>query len=195
MKEQSFFKDGELLVEKVQKHTIVYINDAIDQIFACSAFLLGAYFLGVYTKMIDAYGALFFLFVVLMFWLIFFYTWTQNYFDLWYITDKNIIALNQIEFFTQEISTMDLTNIQGLIYEQKGILQAWLGHGKLRIQSKGMEQDFVLNDVRSVELVANSIVELRQKLGATAVRGDNRDRRRKRRSVFGFYNICIYTFY
>lgn len=167
MKQDELLENGEVILEKVRKHWIVYIQDAVSHIFGCSMFILAASFLssrGTFS-FIDSdtstYTGMILIMFVIIFWTSFFYAWTKNYFDVWYITDKHIIAVNQKQMFEREEAFMELTRIQDVLFDKNGLLSTWLGYGKLRIQSAGEEQEFVIENVHDVEAVAHRIMGLR----------------------------------
>ena len=80
---------------------------------------------------------------------------------MWYVTDRHIIAVNQKQIFEREESFMELNRIQDVFFEKNGLLSTLLNYGKLKVQSAGTEQEFVISDVRDVERVAHRIMELR----------------------------------
>jgi uncharacterized membrane protein YdbT with pleckstrin-like domain len=98
---------------------------------------------------------------VLLSWVSFFASWTTNYFDVWYVTNRHIIAISQKELLNREEAFVEFRRIQDVSFEKEGILQTWLGYGKLKIQSAGTEQEFFLDCVCDVEANAHSIMELR----------------------------------
>lgn len=154
------------MLQKIRKHWIVYVSDFCLHLFGCIIFIIAASYLsskGVLSFNSDgaAYGSMILAMFVLVFWASFFFTWTKNYFDVWYVTDKHIIAVNQKDMFEREEAFMELTRIQDVFFEKNGILATFLGYGKLKVQSAGTEPEFIIEDVRDVETVAHKIMELR----------------------------------
>jgi membrane protein YdbS with pleckstrin-like domain len=107
--------------------------------------------------------AMVFVFFVIIFWTSFFYFWTKNYFDVWYVTDRHIIAVDQKNMFMRNESFMELVKIQDVSFEKSGFIATFLGYGKLKVQTAGSDQEFVIEDVVEVEAVAHRIMELRDK--------------------------------
>ena len=161
MERQSFLEEGEIIIERVRKHWIVYVQDAITHTFSCMVFLVAAHYLEKYGGIYGTYGAMIFVFIMLLFWISFFYAWTQNYFDVWYITDQHIVAINQKKILEREEASMAWGRIQDVSFDKAGLLQTWLGYGKLRVQSAGIEQEFTLENVHHVEMFAHKIMEMR----------------------------------
>lgn len=164
---ENLLEEGEVMVGAIRKHWIVYVRDFLLHAFGCIVFLMSAYFLasrgafgGVYAAE-TSYGAMVLVMFVLIFWVSFFYTWTKNYFDVWYVTSEHIIAINQRQMLDREESFMELNRIQDVFFEREGIFSTILGFGRLKVQSAGTEQQFVMEDVRDVEEAAHRIMQMR----------------------------------
>lgn len=153
--------NGELVTRAIRKHVIVYVEDLVFHFFGCIAFFAIGTALLISGGFAKHYGAPFFALLVLLTWVSFFAAWTKNYFDVWYITEKHIIAANQKDILEREEAFMELARIQDVFFEKDGILQTFFGYGKLRVQSAGTEQEFVLENVANVEEVAHTIMDLR----------------------------------
>lgn len=167
MEQTKLLEEGEVMIEKIRKHWIVYVEDFALHLFASVVFLVGAVFLasrGVLPFLSGddvARGAMVLVMFVLIFWTSFFYFWTKNYFDVWYITDRHIIAVNQKQMFEREEAFMELSKVQDVSFEKNGFIATFFGYGKLQVQTAGSEQVFVISDVREVEFAAHQIMDLR----------------------------------
>lgn len=167
MEQNQLLENGEVILEKIRKHWIVYVKDGVMHVFTCFITLVMATYItsrGVLSfidKDMGSYIGLILMMFVIIFWVSFFYAWTKEYFDVWYVTDKHIIAVNQKQMFEREEAFMELSRIQDVLFEKNGFLFAWLGYGKLKIQSAGIDQEFVIDNVTNVESFAHRILELR----------------------------------
>jgi hypothetical protein len=167
---ENLLEDGEYVTDAVRKHWIVYARDFILHAFGCLIFIVAAYYLALHGSFggvsggESAYGAMVLIMFALIFWTSFFYAWTKEYFDVWYITTVHIIAINQKEMFTRDEAFMELVRIQDVFFEKEGLLSNLLGFGRLRVQSAGTEQEFVIENVHDVETVAHAIMEIRDKV-------------------------------
>ncbi|MEY2702541.1 MAG: hypothetical protein RLY43_1174, partial [Bacteroidota bacterium] len=79
---------------------------------------------------------------ILILWVISFFIWTDYYLDVWIITNKNLIDVEQIGVFHREISTTRLARIQDINSEVKGLFQTFLNFGNLSIQTAGSDMVF-----------------------------------------------------
>lgn len=81
-------------------------------------------------------------------WLLFstfsaFVIWTHYYLDLWVITDRRIIAVEQIHFFNRTVAIFRLERLQDIEFSIKGLLQTFFNFGTISAQTAGhMEANF-----------------------------------------------------
>ncbi len=169
MEQDDLLEEGEVLLEGVRKHWIIYVEDSISHLFGCVFFIAVTMYLS-FQKVIPlldvdnkSYISMVLTFFVIIFWTSYFYFWTKNYFDVWYVTDRHIIAVNQKDMFERDQAFMELTKIQDVSFEKNGFLSTFFGYGKLKVQTAGSDQQFVIEDVHDVEAVAHRIMELRDK--------------------------------
>ena len=59
---------------------------------------------------------------------------------------------------------MELVRIQDVFFEKQGFIATLLGYGKLKVQSAGTDQEFIMEDVGDVEGCAHRIMELRDEV-------------------------------
>ncbi|MCA9354946.1 PH domain-containing protein [Candidatus Kaiserbacteria bacterium] len=75
-----------------------------------------------------------------------FMTWTHYYLDLWIITDRRIILVDQIHFFNRNVSIFRLERLQDIEFYIKGIIPTLLNFGTLQAQTAGAhESNFKTN--------------------------------------------------
>ncbi len=162
-----FLKDGEEIVAVARKHWIVYVKQALLHLYGCAVCIALAVFLisrkGSTVTPVEGITpvALILIAFVILFWSSFFYFWTKNYFDVWYITTSHIVAVNQKNIFEREESFMELTKIQDVSFEKEGIIATYFGYGKLQVQTAGSIQEFAIDYISNVETVAHRIMDLR----------------------------------
>ena len=167
--QEHLFEKGEMILGKVRKHWIVYVEDFLMHFFGCFVFISASIYLASQNRLTfitaneSAYGAMILAMIVLIFWTSFFYQWTINYFDVWYVTDKHIVAINQKKIFEREEAFMELVRIQDVSFEKEGFLATLFGYGTLKVQSAGTEQEFIIEYAYDVENDAHHIMNLRDK--------------------------------
>jgi membrane protein YdbS with pleckstrin-like domain len=165
--QENLLEEGESILFPVRKHWIVYASDFILHTTGCLFFLLCVYILEIKSSLLGifstggVYLSMVFLMFVLIFWTSFFCAWTLNYFDVWYLTKKHIIAIDQKQLFIRDEAFMEFVRIQDVLFEKNGVLAHLLGFGTLRVQSAGTEQEFTMSNVADIEAVAHRIMALR----------------------------------
>jgi hypothetical protein len=63
--------------------------------------------------------------------------WTNYYLDVWVVTDKRIVNLEQISLFHREVTTMRMERIQDTTIEIPGFLASFFDFGNLTVHSAG----------------------------------------------------------
>ncbi len=76
---------------------------------------------------------------LLILWMVLFNIWTNYYLDLWILTNKRIIAIDQRGLFNRSISSFRLERLQDLNVEIIGIIATFLDFGSLKAQTAGTE--------------------------------------------------------
>ncbi|MBP6923997.1 MAG: PH domain-containing protein [Candidatus Pacebacteria bacterium] len=66
-----------------------------------------------------------------------FVVWTHYYLDLWIITDRRIIAVEQVHFFNRSVAIFRLERLQDIEFSVKGLLQTFFNFGTLSAQTAG----------------------------------------------------------
>lgn len=96
--------------------------------------------------------------------------WTHYYLDLWVITDRRIIVVDQIGFFNRKVSSFRLERMQDIKVSVNGILATFLNFGTLRAQTaSSAESNFKstgLPDPRGLQSLIQGAMDRRlQSLG------------------------------
>lgn len=148
---------GEKIILEVRKHWFVFLVPIV-------ALVVGAFLpLIIYaiwdSKLIPQFlhislsgqnlsiTILLYLMWILGLWMNFFLQWTNYYLDVWYVTDKRIIDINQKGIFHREISNLRFDKIQDISVEVKGIIATFLNYGDIRVQtaSENSREFFIHN--------------------------------------------------
>lgn len=69
-----------------------------------------------------------------------FTAWTHYYLDLWVITDRRIILVDQIHFFNRNVSIFRLERLQDIEYVISGIIPTLLNFGTIQAQTAGAHE-------------------------------------------------------
>jgi len=96
-------------------------------------------------------------------WLYAFLIWIDYYFDVWIITDKRIINVEQKGLFMRHISELELQKVQDVTTEIEGIIPSVLNYGDVHIQTAGTVTRFVFWRVPNPYKVKGIIMKLQAK--------------------------------
>lgn len=164
---EHFLEQGETLERTIRKHWIVYVEDFFIHTVGGFLCIVLAHYLIVSKGIIPGLSitlsqvAMILVGFVILFWTSLFFAWTKHYFDVWFLTNKQILAVNQKEILEREELSIELSKIQDVFFERSGFLGTVLGYGTLRVQSAGTEQELVMTHVAHVESVAQQIIASR----------------------------------
>lgn len=82
-------------------------------------------------------------FWVLLNWMILATIWTNQYLDIWCVTNRRIVKINQVGLFNREIGSFRLERLQDINVEVKGIIATFLDFGTIHAQTASTDlQEF-----------------------------------------------------
>jgi len=79
---------------------------------------------------------------LIIIWMALFSVWTNYYLDVWTVTNKRLIAVDQKGFFFRTTASFRLERLQDIIVSVNGIVATLLNYGSLEIQTAGDEKNF-----------------------------------------------------
>ena len=86
------------------------------------------------------------------------------YLDLWVVTNKKILNVEQNGLFARTISELELDKIQDVTSEIDGILPTLLNFGDVSIQTAGEQEHFTFEQVKRPDLIREKILQLAEDL-------------------------------
>jgi uncharacterized membrane protein YdbT with pleckstrin-like domain len=144
---------GETIVLEVRKHWFVFFAYGFSLVLAA---ILPLVFFGA-TLLVDpiqsavndlhigSLASFAYMVWLLVLWMAFFVQWTNYYLDVWYITEKRIIDVDQKGIFHREITSLRFDKIQDITVEVRGLLATFLNFGDIRVQTASeSSKDFYL---------------------------------------------------
>lgn len=94
--------------------------------------------------------------------------WTHYFLDLWVITDRRIIVIDQIHFFNRKVSSFRLERLQDIKVVIKGIIPTFLNFGTIEAQTaSSAESNFSsrgLPDPRALQATIQKAMDERLRL-------------------------------
>jgi uncharacterized membrane protein YdbT with pleckstrin-like domain len=167
--EQRFRGDeGEKIIKLIHRHWFnIFKHFAL--ILAMVAIIVGIFF---YLPALlpqafqdrDMYALLLFIentFMVFI-WLYVFFIWIDYYFDIWIITDKRIVNIEQKGLFVRSVSELKYEKIQDVTTEVKGVIPTFLNYGDVFVQTAAEKERFVFRQVPDPNRIKNLIMNLQK---------------------------------
>jgi hypothetical protein len=157
----------EHIILEVRKHWIVFATYALSLLFSAALPFILYTLIKVFIPTIISFSipgndsALYLFFYtlwLLTLWIFFFVDWTKYYLDVWYVTEKRIIAVDQRNIFDRGISNLRFDKIQDVTIDVRGFIPTFLDFGNIKVQTASEDNyDFSMNTVRNPEQVRRVI--------------------------------------
>ena len=93
-------------------------------------------------------------------WLMFSKFWVNYYLDVWVITDRRLIDIEQKGFFNREISTVNFDNVEDISVVINGIIPTFLKFGEIRVQTAAEAREFVMRRAANPTEIKNTLLRL-----------------------------------
>jgi hypothetical protein len=157
---------GENLVLFLRRHWIIIVGHWLFYLFL-ALIPVGFYFFIEYqfpnlltTESTYAFllllASIYYLFILLFF----YHAFVDYHLDVWIVTNKRIINVEQKGLFNRIIAEHELEKIQDVTAEQKGVLATFLSYGDVLVQTAGEVPMFIFRQVDNPFEVAKRINHL-----------------------------------
>jgi uncharacterized membrane protein YdbT with pleckstrin-like domain len=90
-------------------------------------------------------------------WMVFFMLWTDYYLDIFIVTDRRLIDIEQVGLFGRDVAELRLERIQDIKVEIIGFLPTILHFGNLHVQSAGEGREIIIKNILYPETVKDLI--------------------------------------
>jgi uncharacterized membrane protein YdbT with pleckstrin-like domain len=155
----------EKVVLEVRKHWFIFFAHGLFSLIAALAplFVYGiviSYLKQTLAINADVSAVFWFLYSMwlLLVWISFFIQWTNYYLDVWYVTEKRIIDVEQKGLFHRQVSSLRFDKIQDISIEVRGILAHLFNFGDIHVQTAGQDStDFVIQHAAYPERIRETI--------------------------------------
>lgn len=169
------FEPGEQIIKVIRRHYLVLVPD-IFVLVLLAMLPLGLYeffisdFLpfGIEAKdfvvdLFERWKGFGYSIWLLMLWIFFFVEWTDYYLDLWVITDRRIIDVEQKGFFHRDVTSFNFSQIQDITVETRGFIETMFRFGTLHVQTAGHNREILIRDAHNPEEARALILRLQEK--------------------------------
>ncbi|MBI5456313.1 HAMP domain-containing histidine kinase [Candidatus Kaiserbacteria bacterium] len=164
---------GEKILLKLRKHWIILLRDTIGTLIIglipgivvplIIATVPSLYLDAIGYAAIASFATALWLLVV---WMALFALWTDYYLDLWIVTDRRIVNIDQVGLFNRQIATWGLDRVQEITVRSENFVQEFFGYGSIEIQTAGPSDEYAkVEGIPNPEKARNIILG---RLGRTA---------------------------
>ena len=131
----------ERILAKTRKHWLVFLRDVAGTIvLGVAPFVLIA--LVSFSGLLDLTNTLFMTTLgfaevlwLLLVWMALVAIWTNYYLDLWVVTNRRVVNIDQSNFFNRATTTWQFENIQEITTEKKNLIQTLFNYGFINIRT------------------------------------------------------------
>lgn len=102
-------------------------------------------------------------------WVFGFLIWIDYYFDIWIITTKRIVNIEQQGMFSRKVSELRYAKVQDVSTEVRGFIPTILNFGDVQVQTAGEEDNFLFRTVPDPYRIKNVIMQQSQTSGSDGV--------------------------
>ncbi|MFA4817825.1 MAG: PH domain-containing protein [Parcubacteria group bacterium] len=99
----------------------------------------------------------------MMIWIVFSLILIDYYFDVWIVTTRRIINVEQKGLFSREVSELKLEKIQDISTEVLGVIPTFLNYGDVYIQTAAEQERFLFRRVPDPYRIKDIIMGLQKK--------------------------------
>ena len=161
-------KEGEEILLLVRRHwfnmfiqflMIAFAVILLIVIYAALPVIFPFFASGAGFKVLIFLASLFMIFI----WMLFSLIWIDYYFDIWIITNKRIINIEQKGLFIRHVSELAFKNIQDVTTEVTGFIPTVLNYGDVFIQTAAEKERFIFKQVPGPYKIKDLIMNLQKK--------------------------------
>jgi uncharacterized membrane protein YdbT with pleckstrin-like domain len=159
---------GEQIIMVVRRHWFNVLQNLLS-VLIMAAFLVTSFFYLplLFPTLSQNAGSGLFLFgetvFAMVIWIVFFLILIDYYFDVWIVTTRRIINVEQKGLFSREVSELKLEKIQDISTEVLGVIPTFLNYGDVFIQTAGEQERFLFRRVPDPYRIKDVVMGLQKK--------------------------------
>jgi membrane protein YdbS with pleckstrin-like domain len=102
-------------------------------------------------------------------WLYFFVDFLNYWLDVWIVTDRRVVIINQQGLFRRNISEIPISKIQDISFSIHGFLETTLNYGTVSIRTASEQASFKLEEIAHPEKIKQDLLNLMHKAQNTSL--------------------------
>ncbi len=158
------FEPGEEVIAQVRPHWFVFVAQLLVFVVLMAAPILVVLAPDALQQfgISFVFGPLAMFFIAtwwLIVWIMFAIVWTGYYLDIWIITTKRVIDIEQYGLFSRKVSECRLDRVQDITAEVVGFLPTMLNFGNVYIQTAAEAERFEMKNIPNPNGMKDMIFE------------------------------------
>ena len=161
-------KEGENIISIYRRHKFIMILEIFPLVFFSIVVVLASFFVISYvlSDSLLVPVVLFLTFIFLhLFWIAIFIYLADYYLDVWILTDKRVITIEQKSLFSRITSEFELSKIQEISVDVHGVLPTLIDYGNVRVRTASENPNFIFKQVGNPGKVKDQIMTQASKYG------------------------------
>lgn len=161
--------DRERVLLKVRRHPLVFMmRSCVFVILGLAPLMLASIDIPeLFGQNIDdtvlvLAGGIYYLYIALFLLFSFF----DHHLDVWLVTDTHVVDIQQNSLFNRNVAKQQLSRIQDVEAEVKGVLPTLFNYGNILIQTAGTTERITFTQVPNPHAIADTIVRLMHEVRA-----------------------------
>ena len=155
-------KKGEKIISVHRRHIFIIILGLLPMALLALV-VVGAAFFASYVipeSIASATPVVFLIMMIFvhMLWIISFIILADYYLDIWVLTDKRVITIEQKGLFSRKMSEFELDKIQEVSVDISGFFPTLLDYGNVRVRTASENPDFIFKQIGSPNEVKDRIM-------------------------------------
>lgn len=155
--------EDEEIIKVVHRNWFYIFQQFFLLIVMAVIFFLAIFFSGLFGAESKNLMAFFVNFFILVIWIYGFMIWIDYYYDLWIITNKRIVNIEQHGMFMRKVSEMEYSKMQDITVEVSGFLPTVINYGDVKIQTAAEDSEFVFRTVSDPYRIKDIIFNMQKK--------------------------------
>lgn len=163
-------KEGENIVGVYRRHKFILFLEFLPIMVASALVVASAFFLLAFLR--EEEGAavlipLILLVAVLMlhiFWVMAFVILADFYLDIWILTDRRVISIEQKGLFARRIIEFELNKVEDITVEIRGMIETFMDFGNVTLYTASENQNFVFKHIKNPNAIKDAVINEIRKL-------------------------------
>ncbi|MBI3671765.1 PH domain-containing protein [Candidatus Azambacteria bacterium] len=156
-------REGEKIISVYRRHPFVLALELLPLV-VFSIIVVAAAFAVVFifvSESVDLIKMVFFIMVFFLhiFLVAIFMELADYYLDVWILTDRRVISVEQMSLFSRVTYEFELEKIQDIEVDVRGILPTLINYGDIRIRTASESRDFVFKQVGGPTHIKDAITQ------------------------------------